>query len=153
MKSEGEDRVEGYVCPLCGQTADLGRHYCGSGSGKLRRRREQNEDRKERTRRRSYIVGAAVASLLVLTFLMRLVGPFALRFLLIPALAYAAWYGYRRLRRTTDSELLRELLAQTGQDRATAERLVEAELRRSPGRSRREALEIALDKLSYERRR
>jgi len=84
---------------------------------------------------------------------MRLVGPFALRFLLIPALAYAAWYGYRRLRRTTDSELLRELLAQTGQDRATAERLVEAELRRSPGRSRREALEIALDKLSYERRR
>ena len=127
-----------YTCPVCGKPGEAGKHFCNTAKC------PGNKPRKT--------VGPAVwgaaGALLVVVLLWTWVGSWSLP--VAAAVLLAVWL-VDRTKKSGNREYA-ELVKLCG-SKETAVRLVDAETRRRPGSTKKEAVQTALDRLSRDRTR
>jgi hypothetical protein len=131
MESEHRFKPIEYVCPICGESAAFGTHFCKSKGEKARERRRLPVPVRE-------ILAAVVAILLVEALLWGMVGAYSLCFLAAVPLAAVIFLAFRRSPIGRSAAERRELRRLAGGDDEAVERLIALERKKRPDEKRRE---------------
>jgi hypothetical protein len=126
-----------YICPNCGQKAVIGTHFCRTVSLPT-----SETKKKPSTKTSQQWVYLVAGVLLLVVVLWRWLGPGSLAAASVALLIYLAFSGTNG---KNGGSAYRDLVRMCGTEEA-ADRLVEAELKRSPRSSRRKAVRAALER-------
>ncbi len=140
-----------YTCPYCGKVGDFGNHFCGGEEPPPKPQAEI-----KLTGKYTYwnpILTALVATGVILGFLWSFLGSRALFALGLIPLIYLGMTGIKKIAPGDKTPGYAELFFMTGQDKSLTQRLIRFELKKSPGLSKKEAIQDALNRLKYERSR
>jgi Flp pilus assembly protein TadB len=140
-----------YKCPVCGQKAIIGQHFCRVMNSQ--EMQEADERRQQKRRRVTRLFSIVVAAIMIIALLFSRLGKHAITILLAAAAIALLAMTIRYVSQRKSQDNYEELIAMLGDNQAAADRLIHNEQARQPGMNRKDCIALIVERLRHEKSR